>query len=253
MPAEPTSDCWRPWQWLAALPLILGAGCVVAGPPFLSNDPDPPEIGQWEVILPTTAIRRPDGGITGEWTTANFNYGYDSRTQLSFALPVAYQRSAAGSVQSGLGDVMLEYKRRFGTDPEAGYFGINPAVSLPTGDAGRGLGRGNAVVQLPLLYLRSRGEWVGYADARYRWRDGEQRTSSWFIGTVLERRLTARSEVGVELYSVTAQAPAADATIGFDVGVRYTLAPNVRLIASAGRAYRGEPATTLLVGLKLFF
>jgi hypothetical protein len=253
MSATPTSDCCRHWQWLAAVPLILGAGCVVAGPPFFSNDPDPPETGQWEVILPTTATRQPDGGIAGEWTTANFNYGYDARTQLSFALPLAYQRSAAGSVHSGLGDVMLEYKRRFGTDPEAGYFGINPAVSLPTGDAGRGLGRGNAVVQLPLLYQRRRGEWVGYADARYRWRAGEQRASSWFIGTVLERRLTARSEVGVEIYTVTARAPASDATIGFNVGMRYTVAPKVRLIASAGRGYRGEPATTLLVGLKLYF
>ena len=54
--------------------------------------------------------------------------------------------------------VLLEIKRRFGTDAEAGYFGVNPEVSLPTGNAGQDLGRGNSVLQLPLLYQRRWGD-----------------------------------------------------------------------------------------------
>lgn len=61
-------------------PGLLYGGSAIAGPPFITNDPDPPEVGQWEIVLPSTETRRPSGAVSGEWTTVDFNYGFDALT-----------------------------------------------------------------------------------------------------------------------------------------------------------------------------
>jgi len=117
-------------------------GPCLPRPPFVTNDPDPPELGQWEVNLPWTLKRAKDGSLSGELVTFDVNYGYDPFTQLSIELPLPYSHPAEAGFHTGAGDVLFEYKRRFGTDPEAGYFGINPQLTAPTGDEEWGLGAG---------------------------------------------------------------------------------------------------------------
>lgn len=231
----------------------LVAGLAWAGPPFLSNDPDPPERGQWEMILPSTFSRASDGNASGEWTTLDFNYGYDDRTQLSAGLPVPFVRDAGQPRRSGLGDAFVEYKRRFGVEPHRGYFGIDPELAFPTGDPDRGLGAGKVTADLPLLYQRRWGAWTAYADTRYKWRRGEDGRSYWFYGAVLERRIQDRAEIGVELYGNSSRREGEGPTAGFDLGFRYSLSRNVRLIGAVGRSYGGDRATNVLAGLKVYF
>lgn len=139
-----------------------------AGPPFITNDPDPPEVGQWDINLPFTLKRSPDGNLSGEWMRVDINYGYDRFTQLSIEVPFPYTREAGGPIHSGVGDFVFEYKRRFGTDDRKGYFGINPQLELPTGDEERGLGAGRVTAQLPLIYQKRWGDALVYGDLRYK-------------------------------------------------------------------------------------
>jgi len=162
------SACLRWAASFIAASLTACGGEAWAGPPFFSNDPDPPDLGQWEIILPSTYSRSSGAATSGEWTTFDFNYGYDARTQLSAGLPVSFLREPNQRRQSGFGDVFLEYKRRFGVDPDAGYFGIDPAVAFPTGDSNRGLGAGRTTAAFPLLYQKQGGKWTAYADTRYK-------------------------------------------------------------------------------------
>lgn len=104
-----------------------------------------------------------------------------------------------------MGDVLLEYKRRFGTDEYQGYPGINPEIMLPTGSERRGLGTGRVIVQLPLLYQRRWGDNWFYGDLRYKWRAGEEGKSYWFLGVALERKLNERLKLGAELFGTTPQ------------------------------------------------
>jgi len=156
------------------LPLLLTGSATVlwAGPPFVTHDPDPPEPGQWEINLPWSMERNRNGSASGEWVRVDINYGYDAYTQLSIEMPMPYKFPAGGGLHFGAGYVLLEYKRRFGTDAGVGYFGFNPELTLPTGDATRGLGAGRATLQLPLLYQKQRGDTVVYGDARYKWHAG---------------------------------------------------------------------------------
>ena len=153
---------WKAAFWWIRLAAILLGGLWAlpawAGPPFVTNDPDPPDVEQWELIFPFTLKRAADGSHSGEFVTFDINYGYDRFTQLSIEVPIPYTRAAGGETRFGVGDVLLEYKRRFGTDERAGYFGINPQLTLPTGSKRRDLGAGRVTMQLPLLYQKRVGQ-----------------------------------------------------------------------------------------------
>ncbi|MGH8469505.1 MAG: hypothetical protein ACREX3_04530 [Gammaproteobacteria bacterium] len=243
------------WNWLGGLVCFVGGGWVSpspAGPPFTTNDPDPPEIGQWELILPATLKRNGNGQVSGELVTIDVNYGYDRYTQLSVELPIPYAETREGARQFGVGDVLLEYKRRFGTDEYQGYLGINPEITLPTGSERHGLGAGRVTVQLPLLYQKRWGDNWFYGDLRYKWQAGEAGKSYWFLGVALERRLNERLKVGAELFGTTPQAHGDEFNLSFNLGGRYRWDPGKELIASIGRSLFDEPDLTLLIGLKIF-
>jgi hypothetical protein len=93
---------------LLLLAAMLTHSSARAGPPFVTNDPDPPEVGQWEINLPWTLKRSQDGSLSGELITFDPNYGYDHFTQLSIELPVPYSGSEEGGFSTGIGDVLLE-------------------------------------------------------------------------------------------------------------------------------------------------
>ena len=240
-------------RWLG-LPLFLaGSACVWAGPPFVTNDPDPPELGQWEINLPWSMERSRNGSASGEFVRVDVNYGYDRYTQISVEMPMPYQFPAGGGLRFGAGDVLLEYKRRFGLDAKAGYFGVNPELTLPTGDEERGLGAGRATLQLPLLYQKQWGDTVAYADARYKWRAGDDGKSYWFFGLALEQAVGEKLKLGGELFATTPQSPNGEANVGFNVGGKWLMAPGRILMFSAGRSFMQEPELTLFIGLKLLF
>jgi hypothetical protein len=242
----------RHWGgWLTALGLCVTASPAWAGPPFITNDPDPPEVGQFEINLPFTLERAPDGGRAGQFVTFDINYGADRFTQLSVEVPVAYSQPAGGGTWAGVGDVLLEYKRRFGTDPRRGYFGINPQLLLPTGSERRGLGPGRMTAQFPLLYQKQWGKTVFYTDLRYRLRGGEEGRSFWFLGGVVERQVGSRLKVGGELYGTTPKEAGGKHNAGFNLGFRYTVSPGHVLMVSGGRSFRGDPDLTLFVGWRL--
>lgn len=236
------------------LPLFLaGSATVWAGPPFVTNDPDPPELGQWEINLPWSMERSRDGSASGEFVRVDVNYGYDRYTQLSIELPTPYKLAADDGLHFGVGDVLLEYKRRFGLDAKTGYFGINPQLTLPTGDATRGLGAGRATLQLPLLYQKQWGNTVVYGDARYKWQAGEQGKSYWFFGLAFEHAMSGRLKLGAEIFATTPVSPGGEPNADFNLGGKWVLAPGRILMLSAGRSFLNEPELTLFVGLKLLF
>lgn len=237
--------------WVAALLLCACAPPALAGPPFVTNDPDPPAVGQFEINLPYTLERAPDGARSGQFVTFDINYGADPFTQLSIEVPFTYARPRGGATRAGIGDLLLEYKRRFGTDPRRGYFGINPQLLLPSGSARRGLGAGRVSAQLPLLYQKQWGRTVFYTVLRYHLRRGEDGKSYWFLGAAVEREVTPRLKVGAELFGLTPKEVGGRHNLAFNVGFKYSINPGNVFMFSAGRSFRGDPDLMLFVGWKL--
>ncbi len=115
-----------------------------AGPPFLTDDPEPVELHHWEFYLATQQNQASDGW-SGTAPHFEVNYGAVADLQLHMIAPLAYDNPKVGSSHYGLGDMELGFKYRFVHETETlPQIAIFPLIELPTGDDKNGLGNGKS-------------------------------------------------------------------------------------------------------------
>ncbi len=134
-----------------------------AGPPFLTDDPEPVDLRHWEAYLFTSGMTSGGGsyGIAGP--AVELNYGAFPDTQLHLIVPLTSVDGPGMPAASGLGDMELGIKYRFVHETnEWPQIGIFPMAELPTGDESRGLGNGRTWFRLPLWVQKSWGPWTTY-------------------------------------------------------------------------------------------
>jgi hypothetical protein len=113
--------------------LLIAAAATpsVAGPPYLTDDPIPTDLGHWEIYAFATAEghgSRFDGDAG-----VDLNYGAAEGVQLTATLPVTFSHVPDARWQSGTGDVELGVKYRFFEDDKAGFSAaVFPRAILPT-------------------------------------------------------------------------------------------------------------------------
>ena len=89
-----------------------------AGPPFLTDDPEPTETGHWEIYAPLFEAEGSGNDIKGSFG-AGINYGPVKDVPLTLGLPMAYTHDASRWT-SGTGDLAASVKYGFYHDEEAG-------------------------------------------------------------------------------------------------------------------------------------
>jgi hypothetical protein len=110
--------------------LAGAAAPAIAGPPYLTDDPIPTDLGHWEIYAFSTG--EGFGSSLDDETGVDLNYGPIEGVQLTATLPMAISHDAAGW-RSGTGDVELAVKYRFVHDEAHGFSAaIFPRVILPT-------------------------------------------------------------------------------------------------------------------------
>ncbi len=218
---------------LALLALMLASGAAIAGPPFLTDDPEPVAIGHAEINLIAQQTRADDG--RGGSASGEINLGCAAETQCHVAVPVAFDHAAGGASQAGLGDIELGVKYRFLDRPDDGWSAaVYPTLTLPTGDNGRGLGNGRAQLLLPLWVQRSVGAWSWDAGIARLVNRAPDARDSWFAGLLAQRSFGDALSVGAELFHRTSMATAQPSATGFNVGAIVGVAPHQNLLVSAG-------------------
>ena len=210
-----------------------------AGPPFLTDDPEPVDLQHFEVNVIYQQTRTADGRAGA--LSAEINYGCARETQCHVAVPIAFDRSNAGPYRAGLGDVELGFKYRFVHDDESPWSAaIYPTLTLPTGDEARGLGNARTQLLLPLWVQRSAGPWN--FDAGVAWlvnRAPGARNSS-FAGLLAQRSFGDRFSLGAEVFRRTSVAQGEPASCGFNFGANIKVAPHQNVLLSAGRDLSGS-------------
>jgi hypothetical protein len=100
------------------------------GPPLVSDDPDTPPSGHWEINLAAIASQSP-GLRQLALPDADINYGYNDHTQLKIDTPWLLSEAEGNGVQSGLGASQLGVKYRF-IDAKTSGFSMStyPQVSI---------------------------------------------------------------------------------------------------------------------------
>ena len=228
--------------------LFLGTNSALAGPPFITDDPEPPPPGGWEINMPFI-VQHTAAGTELDTPLLDLNYGLPD-LQLKFEIPIRIERTDQNHA-AGFGDPLVGVKWRFLSNEKSGLeVGTYPQVQLPVGDHRRGLGEGHAAYLLPLLIQKSWKQWTGYAEIGHWWHTAAEGRNSWFAGAALERDFTQRVSFGAELFSNTPQEQGGRAEVGFNVGGTLKLNRHTNLLWSTGRNIVGSTHFAAYFGLQ---
>ena len=228
---------------------LLLATRTFAGPPYLTDDPEPVEFQHWEAYLFANGVHTGDGyNINGP--AAELNYGALPDTQLHLVVPMNTVGGGGAPSVSGLGDTEFGIKYRFVHETNGWpQIGIFPMVELPTGDAGRGLGNGRAWFRLPLWLQKSFGPWTTYGGGGMALNSAPGQRDHPFGGWLLQRELGEHLTLGGELFAQGAAAEGDRAFAAINLGGSYKLSEHFSLLFSAGHTVAGSAQTLWYFGL----
>jgi hypothetical protein len=222
----------------------VASTCAHAGPPFVTDDPEPVDLHAWEINYGATWLRTANGS-GGAVPGVDLNYGVLPNVQLHAQPQIAYTRGPGGNAV-GLGDLELGVKYRLTRpdQPRSDWMvGIYPMLELPTGSARRGLGAGAHSVYLPLWVQTTRGRWTVFGGAGY-WLDhGTRAHDAWAGGITALYEVNARLQFGGEWYGTTRHHVDEATATGINLGGILQLRDGLALLFSAGHGLRNAGAS----------
>ncbi len=223
-----------------ALAIGLAASGALAGPPFLTDDPEPTDTGHWEIYAPYVEADG-KGAVLAGATGAELNYGAAPSLQLTVGLPFAFTHDRTGWTH-GAGDLELSAKYRFYHDEAAGFsIAVFPGITLPT--AGNGLGAGKATAFLPIWAQKDMGGWSVFGGGGYTINAGDGSRDYWSGGAALTRTVARRLLLGLEADLQGADAIDGHAATSLGAGIIYQLKAPFRLLASGGPTFEDDGGT----------
>ena len=238
------------FAWLAAL--LLG-GPAVAGPPFLTDDPEPVEYKHYEFYVFSTLDRFFQvNNIAGP--AIELNYGAAPNLQLHIIVPYALAAADHGPTTAGVGDMELGAKYRFVQEtPKRPQIGIFPMLEVPSGDAARGLGNGGLWAKLPVWAQKSWGpesqQWMTYGGGGYVINRAPGMRDHPFFGWLVQRDVTKRLALGTEWFNPGRDMIAGRNTQLLNAGGIYKFTERVNLLFTLGHSVAGERHTVAYLAL----
>jgi hypothetical protein len=219
--------------------ILLAPSAGWAGPPYMTDDPEPVEYRHWEVYLAGQHFVSRDGA-SGSAPFMDLNYGVWPGLQLHFMGQLAYVRPSTGPGFYGVGDTELGAKIRFLNEGEWWpMMSVYPLFDFPTGDAAHGLGTGHVHAFVPLWLQKSFGAWTTFGGGGIWANPGTGNRDYWYVGWEVQRRFSDRTTIGTEIFYTTPDQVRADAKLRFNVGLLLDLTLQHHLLFSAGRSIVG--------------
>jgi hypothetical protein len=224
-----------------------------AGPPFITDDPEPVEYRHGEFYISTIYTNNKDGKV-GTAPHFEANYGVVPDAQLHLVLPLAYAHPNGGPTSYGIGDTEVGVKFRFIHESDAiPQVGIFPLIEIPTGDSKRGLGRGHVPVFLPIWIQKSWEPWITYGGGGYWVNPGTGNKNFWQLGWLVQRYITKAFTLGAEIfYFGKVTADGRDRT-GYNIGGIFNLTEAHHILFSAGSDIAGDNRFSAYIGYQLTF
>ena len=146
--------------WICCGLLALLAKPAVAGPPYISDDPEPTDYQHFEIYTYNlgTVARNGSNGQSG----IDFNYGAAPDLQLTATLPEGFDRPIGGGTDVGWSNVQLAAKYRFLHQDGFGLdVSIFPRIFLPSGS--NLVGDNHASLLLPIWIQKDwNGGWSAF-------------------------------------------------------------------------------------------
>jgi hypothetical protein len=223
--------------------LALLTRSAVAGPPYISDDPEPTDYKHFEIYTYNlgTAARN---GTTGQ-SGIDFNYGAASDLQLTATLPEGFDRPVGGGTNVGWSNIQLGAKYRFLHQDGFGLdVSIFPRIFLPSGS--NLVGDNHASLLLPIWIQKDwNGGWSAFGGGGCT--VSEFRADNFCqVGGVVTYQLLPKLQIGAELFHQTAVSSVTPATTSLGVGWRYDLNDNYHLLGYVSRGIENTNETDQL-------
>ncbi len=226
---------------------------ALAGPPYLSDDPEPTDPGHWEIYNYVIGING-TAGLAGEGGF-DINYGAARDLQLTAVLPLAFGDTDGFSLErltGGPGTIELAVKYKFLHPSEDSWLpdvSLFPRVFIPTSDR---FSTGHPNLFLPLWAEKDFGPWSLFGGGGYQINPGAGQDSFWQGGVALSRNLGKRASLGGEIYVQGRESALGGGYTAANFAATYRLTPHWSLLASAGPTWEegGGPGQVFYFALK---
>ncbi|HZZ87723.1 MAG TPA: hypothetical protein VFE13_05240, partial [Caulobacteraceae bacterium] len=207
----------------------LAAAPARAGPPYVTDDPAPTDLGHWEIYNFANGVATP-GVVAGE-AGLDLNYGAFKDVQATLVLPAAYLAGDGGAVGGGqieaAAKLKLLHQDGFGLD-----VAVFPRAFIPT--SGGRFGGDHVNLLLPIWVGRDIGKWQVFGGGGYQINPGPGARNFWTGGLAVTRDVSERLNLGAEIYAHTPDAVDARRFVGVNVGAALRLTPHWSLLAAGG-------------------
>jgi hypothetical protein len=211
--------------------LALWASPALAGPPYITDDPEPTDTGHWENYLFVEGARlsgKPFTPIAG----IEVNYGAFADTQLTMSVPLNTNPGPGGIgvVWAPLG---MGVKYRFieedddGWRPQVAFF---PSIAIPVGPANAGA---PVTELLPIWMQKSVGDWTVFGGGGYTNNPGPGNRDFANYGIALQNQVTKELGLGVEIFGAGRDSIADRPTTAVGVAALYDFNDLWHVIGSA--------------------
>jgi hypothetical protein len=220
---------------LAAAQLFCAAH---AGPPFVTDDPEPADNGHFENYLFVEGTHA-DGANSYPTTALEINYGASENVQLSWSLPLSLNPGTGGmgQVWEPLGGGV---KYRFiqeddnGWRPQVGFF---PQVFIPVGPASHDT---KVTGLLPIWIQKSIGAWTTFGGGGYSINPGPGNKNFYEYGWALQRQINNRLSLGVEVFGETKDTVDGHGSTAAGIGGIYDFTKDWHVVGSINTGIAGE-------------
>lgn len=223
-----------------SLALILLSRPAIAGPPYVSDDPEPTDYKHFEIYTFNSGTTT-RGGTAGE-TGIDFNYGAAPDLQLTATVPAGFERLAGEGTSVGLSNVELAAKYRFLHQDSFGLdVSVFPRIFLPTGT--NGIGDNHVSLLLPIWVQKDwGGGWSAFGGGGCTVSE-RRAVDSCQTGAVLAYQLLPKLQIGAEIFHQTADSSGTPASSSVGVGWRYDLNDNYHLLGYVRRGIENADTT----------
>ncbi len=210
----------------------LGTTLAHAGPPFVTDDPEPTDYRHWEIYSGFTYTRDDSGNVDASFPFAEFNYGALPNVQVSLSLPLSFTEAAPANLpRYRIGGIDFGIKVRFVEESASRpQISLYPSIETPTAGSGN-----RTVTSLPIWLQKSSGPWTAFGGAGLYLNPGPQNLNYTFEGGALERTISPGTTVGAELFRQSAASLRDRGSAGTNVGAIMQVGAYHAVVLSIGR------------------
>ena len=237
---------------LIAIDIVCAVVPALAAPPYSVDDPVTVPKGETALFtsLQSSEVRGKETYMAPDFTAL-----YGISDSLQFRLETGYLIKRTGKkVESGLEDTQVQLKWRCLNETKTSpQWSVAFQSKLPSADASRGLGTGDADYKFTVTVAKNYGRLKLAANAGQNFMGDAKSRDYAFAGVLGQYQLTQKLNVGLQLYGNASPAHKKPDELAFGVGMKYRYAPDHILLFSVGRSERGYSNLSCYAGLQLNF